>query len=206
MQVKYQFIDTLTGLEDFAKWKRPLRQDDPDTLGIPTTEMICEAIDNGHYEEAKSLARYTITEGKALHDLMCDWVWHFLTLIADRHGEEEMIVILRASQESWMMKRTWKAFLNLTVAERVQVTAEIGRSHYCGPNQDGSIEISEDADRFTLKMDPCGSGGRMRRGNPVNGDPSRLEAPYNFGCTQEAHPWSLGQKEVPYYCAHCAIH
>ena len=54
-------------------------------------------------------------------------------------------------------------------------------------------------------MDPCGSGGRMRRGDPVDNTPSRLGPPYNFGVTRKAYPWSWNRKNVPYYCIHCAI-
>ncbi len=103
------------------------------------------------------------------------------------------------------MKRTWKGFLRLSVEERVQVTAEIMRAHHCGPQQDGALEVTEDAERYSIVMDPCGSGGRMRRGDPVDGTPSRLGPPYDFGATQEAHDWSWGQRGVPYYCVHCAL-
>jgi hypothetical protein len=104
-----------------------------------------------------------------------------------------------------MMRRTWKALLKMSVEERVYINAEIMRSHRGGPKQDGSIEIVEDKDHISIRMDPCGSGGRMRRGDPVDGTPSRLGPPYNFGYTKEAHPWSWGRKKVPYYCIHCAI-
>lgn len=192
-------------LTDLAKLGRPVRQDDWAELGAATPEQICKAINEGRHEDAKRLARYVIDEGKPLHDLMCDWVWDLLTRIADRHGEEEMHRILRASQETWMMKRTWKGFLHLSVEERVQVTAEIVRAHRSGPHQDGGVEVIEEEDRYTIKVDPCGSGGRMRRGDPVDGTPSRLGPPYDFGTTQAAHDWSWGKKDVPYYCVHCAL-
>jgi hypothetical protein len=104
-----------------------------------------------------------------------------------------------------MMKRTWAGFLKLPVEARVQLTAEIMRAHRCGPDQDGDIEILDAGDRYILRMDPCGSGGRMRRGDPVDGTPSRLGAPYRFGCTRQGHDWSWGQSGVPYYCTHCAM-
>jgi hypothetical protein len=104
-----------------------------------------------------------------------------------------------------MLKRTWKALVKMTVEERVHINAEIMRSHRCGPNQDGALEIIEEADRISIKMDPCGSGGRLRRGDPVSGTPSRLGPPYHFGVTKKAYPWSWGRKNVPYYCVHCAI-
>ena len=115
-----------------------------------------------------------------------------------------MIEILKGTQATWMMKRTWKGYLRLAVDERVAVTAEIMRSHYCGPDQDGEIEVVRRDDHLAIVMDPCGSGGRMRRGDPVEGTPSRLDPPYSFGATREPHPESWGRRNVPYYCMHCA--
>jgi hypothetical protein len=183
---------------------RAVRQDDLEELGIPTAVQICRAIDEGRYEDAKALARYALDEGRSLHGLFCDWVWDMLTRIADTFGENAMIAVLEGSQAGWMMYRTWKGFLRMSVEERVQVTAEIMRSHYCGPNQDGRLEIVDRGAYLAIVMDPCGSGGRMRRGDPVEGTPSRLSAPYNFGTTKDAHPESWGRKNVPYYCMHCA--
>jgi hypothetical protein len=185
--------------------QRLIREDDWEDLGRSTPELIIEAIDEGRYEEAKKLARYAIPEGKALHDLYCDWIWDMLTKTADRLGEKAAYELCRATQETWMMRRTWKGLRKMTVEERVYLNAEVMRSHRCGPKQDGGIEIIEEQHRISIKMDPCGSGGRMRRGDPVAGTPSRLGPPYHFGVTRKAYPWSWGRKNVPYYCVHCAI-
>ena len=192
-------------LSDLALVGRKVRQDDPETLGVPTPAMLADAIAAGRDDEARELARYTIDESKSLHDLFCDWVWNMLTEMAKRHGEQDMYETLRASQSTWMMKRAWKGYLRLPVENRVQLTAEIMRAHHCGPKQDGGITVTEDADSYAIVMDPCGSGGRMRRGDPVDGTPSRLGPPYEFGATKEAHDWSFSQKNVPYYCVHCAV-
>lgn len=183
---------------------RAVRQDDLEDLGVPTQTQIGRAIDAGRLDEARALADYTLDEGRSLHALFCDWVWDLLTRVAVRFGEEAMIEILKGSQSTWMMKRTWKGYLRLSVEERVQLTAEIMRSHYCGPEQDGAIEVVDRDDHIAIVMDPCGSGGRMRRGDPVEGTPSRLGAPYDFGTTRAPHPESWGQTDVPYYCMHCA--
>jgi hypothetical protein len=192
-------------LSDLAVVGRPVRQDEAEDLGRPTQELVAEAVDAGEPEAAKALARYMIPEGKGLHDLFCDWIWNLLSFIAERHGEEEMHQALRASQGGWMLRRTWRGFLGLGVEARVQLTAEIMRAHHGGPKQDGELEVLEDEEKFTIRMDPCGSGGRMRRGDPVDGTASRLGPPYDFGTTKEAHEWSFGQAGVPYYCVHCAI-
>ena len=72
-----------------------------------------------------------------------------------------------------MMKRTWPGFLNLRVEERVYLTAEVMRGHRCGLNQGGDLSVSDEGDHYAVVMDPCGSSGRMRRGDPVDGTPSR---------------------------------
>ena len=144
-------------LSDFAG--RVLREDDPDDLGRPTGDVIADAIDEGRTEEAKTLARNLIHEWKGLHDLYCDWIWDMLTRIARKFGEAEVYAMLRATQETWMMKRTWKGFRRMTVARQVALTAEMMRAHRCGPRQEGDIEVVEDAERYTIVMDPCGSGG-----------------------------------------------
>lgn len=190
-------------LSDFAG--RLLRTDDPADLGRPTSQHLADAIDNGRHDEAKKLARMTHEETKPLHDLYCDWVWDLLTKIGDKFGESRVYEMLRATQETWMLRRTWKAFTKMPVERQVQLTTEMMRAHRCGPNQDGTVEVTEDDEKFSITMDPCGSGGRMRRGDPVDGTPSRLGPPYNFGKTKEAHDWSWGRKDVPYYCVHCAV-
>ena len=187
------------------KLRRFLREDDWEDLGRATIDLIEQAIDEGRYEDAKELARYMLPEGKGLHDLYCDWIWDILTKTAENKGEEAVYELCRATQETWMLKRTWKALVKMSVQERVYINAEIMRSHRCGPKQDGEIEIIEDKDRISIKMDPCGSGGRMRRGDPVTATPSRLGPPYNFGATKKAYPWSWGRTKVPYYCVHCAV-
>ncbi len=119
------------------KWGRLIRADDWQDLGTPTQEMVARAVDQGLNDQAKALARYVIPEGKALHDLFCDWIWDLFTKTAQLHGEEAFYQLCRSTQETWMMKRTWKGLMKMTVAERVQLNAEVMRSHRCGPKQDG---------------------------------------------------------------------
>ncbi|NDG39286.1 MAG: hypothetical protein EBY28_07845 [Betaproteobacteria bacterium] len=134
-------------LVDMARLGRAVRQEDIDELGVTTQRKLVEAIEEGRDEDAKRLADYTIAEGKSLHDLFCDWIWDMQTQIANRYGEEAMGEILRSSQETWMLKRTWSGFLKLSVTQRVQLTAEMMRSHHGGPAQDGTTEITEHESR-----------------------------------------------------------
>ena len=148
-------------LSDFSG--RLLRTDTPGTLGKPSHLLAKEAIDAGRLEEAKQLTRTAHDEFKSLHDLYCDWIWDMLSNIAKRFGEAEVYTMLRATQDKWMLRRTWKAFRNMAVKAQVDLTAEMMRAHRCGPKQDGEILVTEDEEKFTIIMDPCGSGGAIPR-------------------------------------------
>lgn len=192
----------------FEYWdliKRKIRQDDPADLGAPTGDMVCKAIDDGDYVLAKELTRYCIPEGKGLHDLYCDWCYDIFDKVAKKYGEEDLHELLRATQSTWMMYRTWKGMQKMTPFERLCINAEVFRAHRCGPRQQGELTIMEEDDRYILQVDPCGSGGRMRRGDVVDGTRSRLGKPYNFGVTSKAYWWSWNTAGVPYYCLHCAM-
>jgi hypothetical protein len=175
-------------------------------LGTATEQLICDAVDSGDNERAKSLARYVVQERKPVHDVYTDWLWDLMTRIARRWGEDALGELLRGAQSTWMLKRTWKGFLRMSVKERVQLCAEMMRSHAFSADASGNgISVMEDEDKYTLRLNPCGSGGRMRRGDPVDGTASRLGPPYGFGVTESGHDWSWNQSGVPYYCTHCAI-
>ncbi len=80
----------------------------------------------------------------------------------------------------------------LTPEELVVVIAEEFRAHFSGPGREGAIWVIEEADRYRIVLDPCGSGGRMRK--------TEL-----FGVTKKTYPWSWNKSGVPYYCIHCAV-
>jgi len=185
--------------------RRAIRIDEWEELSVPTVIKTTEAIDSNRLEEAKSLCQYIVTEGKGVHDVLCDWIWNLLTYVAETEGEDAVYKACLATQSGWMMKRTWKAFSRMSVKEQIYISMELMRSHRGGPCQLGETPIVEEEDRYVLIFDPCGSGGRMRRGDPVDGTPPRTRAPYNFGVTKKAYPWSFGLKEVPYYCIHCCV-
>jgi len=58
-------------------------------------------------------------------------------------------------------------------------------------------EITEDEEKLTFTMNPCGSGQRLvRLGRYGEG---------GYGTTAEAHSWSYGREGFPLYCTHCAF-
>ncbi len=88
--------------------------------------------------------------------------------------------------------------------DKVRMNAEGMRAHRSGRNETGDFKVWEEADRYVMEFDPCGSGGRMVRG-PCDGTGSRVKPPYDLGRTTKPYPWSWGKANVPYYCAHCCL-
>jgi hypothetical protein len=56
-----------------------------------------------------------------------------------------------------------------------------------------------------LRFDPCGSGNRGQRGDPIEGTGSRSEKPYGFSVTKGRHDWAWNETGICYYCAHCCF-
>jgi hypothetical protein len=177
---------------------------DPAQVGREHAERAASAarsLDRDAVEEAMS----ELKEAQlVLHDAQADWCWGLLTVFRDTLGEERMDEALRVTQAPWLTER-YARIGEMTPKESLELTIEGMRGHFTGPGRSGTIDVREDDDRWVLSFDACGSGGRMRRGDPARGQLPRTEAPYGFGVTHEAHDWSWGQKGVCLYCAHCAV-
>jgi hypothetical protein len=85
------------------------------------------------------------------------------------------------------------------------VACEAMRGHLVGPERTGDFELVETEDRFILRFDPCGTGGRTLRPDLIEGTPPRMEAPYAFSVSEEPHSWNHGEPGVCLYCAHCIV-
>lgn len=87
----------------------------------------------------------------------------------------------------------------------VYLAFEAMRGHLVGPDRDGNMEFSEDDERYTWRFDPCGSGGRSMRGDPIEGSPPRMESPFEYGVTKEKFDFAWNKKGVCYYCVNCCV-
>ena len=147
---------------------------------------------------------------RQLHDRGADFQAGLLTVVARRFGEARIEDCFRHVLEPYLQER-YKPFdvrevpYEDTVFRNLYLTFEAMRAHLCGPGRDGSLEYEEHDDRVVVKFDPCGSGGRMQRGDEIEKTPSRVEAPYEFGVTQAEYDWAWNEKGVCYYCAHCCF-
>jgi len=167
-------------LEKSEALQREIRQDDPVDLAIPTGDLVREAIQAGKIDEATDFIEYGTTESKVMHDSLILRISDVLAYLA-RFGEEEVGKYQR--EEYYELA---KNFLPRTVEELLQIFSEFQRGHF------SKTTIIDEPDRYVIRHDPCGSGGRLIRTRKV-------------ATTQEAYPWSCGKRGVPYYCIHCCL-
>jgi len=157
-------------------------------MGTRTVDLLERAIDSGDKEKAKKLARRMYKEGLAIHDLYMDWVTALLTFIGNRYGDE---VLHQAFEEAWggCVKPMVEMHENEGIRRRVQLAAGALRGHY------QPVEITEDEEKFVLKMTPCGSGGRLI----LEG---KYGPPQNFLKVRRPQPMTYGKEDFPVYCCH----
>ena len=152
-----------------------------------------------------------LSEGwRRLHDRYADVMAGVLAYVARRFGEAALEGCYRSVLEPYIQERYMPFDVRVnpyetTVERNLYLVLEAMRAHLCGPERDGSLEFEEHEDRYVVRFDPCGSGGRSMRGDEIEGTGSRVLAPYEFGVTQEPHDWAWGETGVCYYCAHCCI-
>jgi hypothetical protein len=153
--------------------------------------------------EAKEVWRQT-------HDRDVDSTYCYMSETAQRFGDdaiplmyERVLLPLFAwrYEKFDIDKHPWDEGLETLM----YVACEAMRGHLVGPERTGDFELEEFADKFVLRFDPCGSGGRTIRGDWLEGTPARMEAPYNWRVAEEERDWNHYTKGVCLYCAHCVI-
>jgi hypothetical protein len=147
---------------------------------------------------------------RRLHDRNADLMAGVLAWVARRFGEAALEPCYRSVLEPFIQERYMVFDIRQrpyaeTVARNLYIGLEAMRAHMVGPGRRGDTDLQEFDDRWEMSFDPCGSGGRMMRGDEIEGTASRVLEPYEFGVTEEAYDWTWGEKGVCYYCVHCSF-
>lgn len=141
------------------------------------------------------------------HDRLCDGVYFWIDAAARHLGEEitgELWDVLMQPMYDYYIRydtdvHSWARSFDLLM----HYALEGLRGHLSGPGRTGTVEVVEEADRWALRFDPCGSGGRTLRDDPDSGSGPRMEPPWNLGVTTKPHDWSWNKAGVCLYCVHC---
>ena len=168
-------------------------------LSRPTMDRAIEAIESGDLERAKQLCEEMKHEWRVLHDVMVAGMGGLISFVQERLGDDGV-----ADAWSWSLERGWKPHVEeIDRRDRRQIVDALAanwRAHSCsgtGPHP-GAFTISEDDEKFTFAMNPCGSGQRLWRMGAYEGENA-------LGVTRNGHDWSYGRENFPLYCTHCSF-
>ena len=149
---------------------------------------------------------------RTISDRDVDWCCGVMNEVVVRHGEEVVPEIWE--RILWPLfkwrydkfdtdKADWGEEI---LPQLLYVALEAMRSYLSTPRRDGApLELVEEDDRWIVRFDPCGSGGRSMRGEPIEDAPSRMEEPFNFRVIEGAYDWTDGKKGICVYCNHCQV-
>src|SRR6185436_6471680 len=120
----------------------------------------------------------------AQHDGLVVWIQELLAEVARTFGEDAVLeVVTRAYEHIW--KPRYEMWGSMSPEERLQLSVEGMRGgHLSGPRHRGDVGLADEGDRYVMKLDPCGSCGVLRRGDPDSGRP-----PHEPAGNARPHPW-----------------
>ena len=135
-------------------------------MAKPMPDRIIISINSGSYENALRLCREIRGEFLALHDLYVMMIVSTLTFIAGSQGEESLGDLLelqyRKCIEETVLAETDMQSTHAQVtflANMIFSTDNCNRTGY----HSGKFKIIQDDRNISFVLDPCGSGGRLRR-------------------------------------------
>lgn len=172
----------------------------PDTLGLLALPGLERAAGRGDRAGAAAALEALWWEYLVPHDFVVAWVQDLLTAIAAQGGED---AVLRAVERTYegAYKARYAGWDAMPPELRLALSVEGMRGHLSGPGRKGDVEVVEEPDRYVMRLEPCGSGGVLRFGDPATG-----AGPYGTGgVSRERHPWTGGRAGVLWYSAHCPI-
>jgi len=185
-------------------WQRYLDLKDRLHADLSATPPAAAAALLEELEQAKEAWRLS-------HDMDVDTLLGLFDVVVDELGEAAIGEMLEQHiLRGWFDKRyarfdvsraDWKESLPLLV----YLSFEAMHGHMCGPQRQGDVEYREFEDRVEFQFDPCGSGGRAYRGEPLDGTGSRMQAPYGFKPLQGAYDFTWNKRGICTYCAHCCV-
>ena len=136
----------------------------------------------------------------AQHDGLVVWISDLQADIAESFGEDAVRASVTLAYEH-IWKPRYELWGRMTPEERLQLSVEGMRGgHLSGPRHRGDIGLSDEVDRYVMSLDPCGSCGVLRRGDPDSGRP-----PQEPASNREPHPWTQYRTGMSWYSVHSMI-
>ncbi|MFC2006797.1 hypothetical protein ACFLUQ_01360 [Chloroflexota bacterium] len=190
------------------------RKDPLDNIGVSSYTLLKDAIREEKKELAKDLSDYIyFWETKFARDIGFDLACGFPEFVRVHYGEYAEYEYQKEAMtrgRGWHLPFTEKPVLKKREQSPYEYTMGYARNmvklHRMGRNEGvGGFTIEEYPDRYEFVWDPCYSGGRPLRGDPIAGTPPRTGPPYNYSGNIAPHPWTWGRTGVSGFCIHCGF-
>jgi hypothetical protein len=168
-------------------------------LARPTMDRAIEAIEAGDLDSARALCEAQKHEWGMLHDLMVEGLAGLMSFIQERLGEDALAEAHeRSGEQGW--RRHVERIAATDRRALVYLLAATWRAHSAGGvgKNPGAFTVTEDDEKVTFAMNPCGSGQRLWR----NGHYAREDG---YALTAGPHDWTYGRRDFPVYCTHCTF-
>jgi hypothetical protein len=104
----------------------------------------------------------------AHHDALVWWVSGLLEDLATRRGANAVDAVTQVTDQV-LWQPAFAGWEELPGPTRLHLTAETLRGHLGGIRRDGAFIVRDQDDQWFLILDPCGSCGVLRRGDPATG-------------------------------------
>ena len=166
-------------------------------------ERLEEAIEAGDLPKVRELAMAVRAEYVPAHDGFRDTIAHTLAHLVRRFGPAEGEAIGRSCVEKSMESGDPPQYSQADLRERVKTIALGWHWHAT------RFTLSEDDERITFRLHPCGSGMRLIREGLYGGGPHGPEVansgkapclPRSTSATRS----TFMSEEFPIYCNHCS--
>lgn len=168
-------------------------------LTAPFPERILQCIKKQEIHEAISICEEMKHSRILLHDFFADSCTMLWSWIGEHLGEEKIEEMFRyifsqSAQRQYYDALSAQVMPHLTV----YLLAKSWRAHSCFGVGDfpAKFSITEDDEKFSFRLHPCGSGARLwlkGRYSPGKGGKT----------SEKKRPWTYNRKGFPYYCIHC---
>ena len=168
-------------------------------LATPYPELIRRSLRENNTAQALALCEGLKVSQVKFHDFLAEsctvlWSW-----VGDEMGE----AVIDAMFRYIFHHAARRQFFDAACADApphlsVKLLARSWRAHSCfgAGEHPGRFFITEDDEKFTFHLAPCGSGLRLWR--------KGWYAPASAGKVSESkRPWTYQRKGLPYYCIHC---
>jgi hypothetical protein len=130
---------------------------------------------------------------------MTELIAGLITFVQERLDDDGVEAAWRST-----MRRVWREDAGKVLAadrrRMVEAIAATWRAHSTSGTgkHPGAFSVTEDDEKITFTIHPCGSGQRLWLRGGYDGEDA-------YGTTREAHDWSYGRKDFPLYCTHCSF-